>query len=72
MALVFLCLVYVTGSVFLYHIYGEGIKVTQMEYRIHIYIYIYMEVVSVLKMKWKVAFERNEEDPGILFLGSIT
>lgn len=42
-----------------------------MEY-IYTYIFIYMEVVSVLKMKWKVAFERNEEEPGILFLGSVT
>ena len=33
---------------------------------------MYMEIVSVLKMKWKVAFERNEEEPGILFLGHVT
>lgn len=69
-------------SVFLYHIYREGIKVTQiythlyvyiwnMEY-IYTYIFIYMEVVNVLKVKCKVAFERNEEEPGILFLGSVT
>lgn len=34
--------------------------------------YIYMEVVNILKMECKVAFERNEEEPGILFLGSVT